>query len=83
MVSRETAFRFGGAVAVALGVLLAVGLAWAGIGWVFLNAWLAAAFSILIGAFFVKVADDERRFRSAYLRAVERGQPPPPGGPPL
>jgi hypothetical protein len=80
---RETTFLFGGGIAIALGVLLAIGLAWAGAGVDFSGAWLAAAFSVVLGAFFVHVSRDERRFRAEYLRAAETGRPPPPGGPPL
>jgi hypothetical protein len=80
---RATTFLLGGAVAVALGVLLAAGLAWAGAGVDLSGAWLAAGFSVVLGAFFVHVARDERRYRTEYLRAAETGRPPPPGGPPL
>lgn len=80
---RATTFALGGWIAVALGGLLAVGLAWAGAGVAFFGAWLSAAFSVLIGAFFLHVAREERRYRAEYLRAVEAGETPPPGGPPL
>jgi len=80
---RETTFRVGGAVTIALGVALAAGLLWAGAGLEYLDAWLAAAFAVVIGAFFLHVAAEERRFRREYRRSVEEGRPPPPGGPPL
>ncbi len=80
---RETTFLLGGGITIALGVLLAAGLAWAGAGAEFFGAWLAVAVSVALGAFFVHVAREERRYRADYLRAVEEGRPPPPGGPPF
>ncbi|HTW55551.1 MAG TPA: hypothetical protein VMG36_03790 [Thermoplasmata archaeon] len=79
---RETTFRIGGGIAVALGVALAAGLAWAGAGLDYFGAWLAAGLSVLFGAFFFHVAADERRYRAEYLRAVAEGRPPP-GEPPV
>jgi hypothetical protein len=80
---RASTFLIGGGIAISLGVLLAAGLVWSGAGTEFLSGWLAAAFSVLLGAFFVHVSREERRFRSEYLRAVEEGRSPPPGGPPV
>ena len=80
---RSTTFLVGGGLAIALGILLAAGLVWADAGATYPDAWLAAAFSVVIGAFFVHVGREERRFRGEYLRAVEEGRPPPPGGPPV
>jgi ethanolamine transporter EutH len=82
-VQRETTFRLGGGILIGLGLVLAGALAWAGAGLTYLDAWLAAAFSAVIGAFFLHVAGDVARFRAEYLRAAEEGRPPPPGGPPL
>lgn len=79
---RETTFRIGGWIAIALGGALAAGLLWAGAGFVYFGAWLAAALSVLFGAFFLHVAADERRYRAEYLRAAAEGRPPP-GDPPL
>lgn len=78
---RETTFRIGGGVAIALGGALAAGLAWAGAGVDYPSAWLAAVLSVVLGAFFLHVAADERRYRAEYLRAVAEGRPPP-GEPP-
>jgi hypothetical protein len=80
---RETAFLLGGGVTIAVGVLLAVGLVWAGAGADFPGGWLAAALAVTLGVFFVHVSREERRFRREYLRSVEEGRPPPPGGPPV
>jgi uncharacterized membrane protein len=80
---RETTFLLGGAIAIGLGILLAGGLLGARGGWPFLDGWLSAAFSVVIGGFFVHVAREERRYRAEYLRALEAGVPPPPGGPPV
>ncbi|HUJ78084.1 MAG TPA: hypothetical protein VLX64_03650 [Thermoplasmata archaeon] len=78
--TRERWFLFGGIVTIGLGIALAVAIGWAGAGWQ--EGWLPVGFAIVIGAFFVHVAREERRFRRGYLRAVEEGRPPPPGGPP-
>lgn len=68
---RETTFRIGGALTVALGVGLAYGLYLAGAGIDFFDAWLAAGISVGFGAFFLYVAHDEARARREYLRSVE------------
>jgi hypothetical protein len=80
-VQRATVFLLGGVIAVALGAALVGGLAGAGVD--FAGAYLSAAFSVVLGLFFVHVAREERRYRAEYLAAVEAGQPPPAGGPPL
>ncbi|HTP53671.1 MAG TPA: hypothetical protein VML94_01740 [Thermoplasmata archaeon] len=80
---RETTFFLGGALAIALGALLIVGLLWAGAGPVYLDAWLSAAVALVLGAFFLHVGREARRFRAEYLRAAEAGVPLPPGGPPV
>jgi len=80
---RETTFWVGGAVTIALGAALAAGLAWAGAGLEFLDAWLAVPFAGVIGAFFLHVAREEGRSRRAFLRETEAGRTVPPGpGPP-
>ena len=81
MVLRETTFMIGGVVTIALGVALAAGLWWAGAGWAYPSAWLAAAISVGFGAFFLHVGRDEGARRREYLRAVEAGQVRPPSGP--
>ncbi|MFY9716868.1 MAG: hypothetical protein WAK40_02905 [Thermoplasmata archaeon] len=80
---RETTFLLGGAIAVGLGTSLAVGLLWADAGAAYLDGWLSAALAVVIGAFFLHVAREARRYRAEYLRAIEAGRTPPPGGPPL
>ncbi len=79
---RETVFYVGGGAVIALGVLLGLGLALSGAGYVVWSAWLAAGIAVGLGAFFVKVGRDARAFRREWLRAAEEGRPPPPGGPP-
>jgi hypothetical protein len=80
---RESGFFLGGIAVIGLGVLLGVGLALSGAGLYAWSAWLAAGISVGLGAFFLKVGQDARRFRREWLKAVEDGKPPPPGGPPL
>lgn len=79
---RETVFYLGGGVVIALGVLLGFGLWATGAGLVYWSAWLSAGIAVGLGAFFVYVGRDARAFRRAWLRALEEGRPPPPGGPP-
>lgn len=79
---RERTFAVGGVIVIALGVLLGTGLAWAGAGIDYWSAWLAAAFSVGLGAFFLYVGRAARSYRQRWLRDVEGGRPPPPGGPP-
>lgn len=76
---RETTFRIGGALTVALGAGLAYGLYSAGAGIDFLDAWLAAGISVGFGAFFLYVAHDEARTRHEYLRSVEPSSEPASG----
>lgn len=68
---RETTFRIGGALTVALGAGLAYGLYSAGAGIDFLDAWLAAGISVGFGAFFLYVAHDEARTRQEFLHSVD------------
>jgi hypothetical protein len=81
-VLRERTFFLGGVVVIALGVLLGVGLWFAGAGFAYWSAWLAAGIAVGLGAFFVQVGREARDFRREWLRAAEEGRPPPPGGPP-
>lgn len=83
VVLRETTFFLGGAVVIALGLALGVGLWLTGAGLLFAGAWLAAGVAVGLGAFFVRVGTDARGFRRQWLRDVEEGRPPAPGGPPL
>jgi hypothetical protein len=66
---RETTFRIGGLVTIALGVAWAYGLFNAGAGLEFADAWLGAGFSVGLGAFFLYVARDEGRRRREFLRS--------------
>ncbi|HTT72600.1 MAG TPA: hypothetical protein VMG99_00400 [Thermoplasmata archaeon] len=86
MVLRETQFLIGGAVVIALGLLLAAGLVWAGAGIEFFGGWLAALLAVGLGAFFVHVARLEAAERRRFLQAAAesdrpaagRDAPPPP-----
>jgi hypothetical protein len=78
--TREMTFVVGGTLVVGLGVALAAGLAWAGAGWFFFQAWVGAAVAVGLGGFFVSVGVAERRERCRLLREFERGAPP--GAPP-
>ena len=80
---RETTFRIGGILTIALGVALAYGLFQANAGVEFVDAWLAAGMAVGFGAFFLYVGRDLHRYRQEYLAAIEAGRPPPPGGPPI
>jgi hypothetical protein len=84
MVLRETTFRVGGILTIALGVLLASGLVWAGAGIEFSDAYLGAALAVGFGAFFMYVGSAETKERRAFLASVEppgsespRAPPPP------
>jgi len=77
---RETTFRIGGVLTIALGVALAYGLFLANAGVEFIDAWLAAGIAVGFGGFFLFVARDEGRTRREYLRAAEEGDESPPGG---
>jgi len=79
---RETTFFLGGAVVIVLGGLLGFGLWYAGAGVVYWSAWLSAGIAVGLGAFFLYVGREARAFRGEWLRALEEGRPPPPGGPP-
>jgi len=79
---RETTFFLGGAVVIVLGGLLGFGLWYAGAGVVYWSAWLSAGIAVGLGAFFLYVGREARAFRREWLRALEEGRPPPPGGPP-
>jgi hypothetical protein len=71
MVLRETTFVVGGALTVALGVALAVGLAWSGAGLFYFEAWLGAGITVGLGAFFVQVGRAEAKDRRENLRKLE------------
>jgi hypothetical protein len=79
---RETTFSVGGVLVIALGVALGAGLALSGAGIVYWSAWLAAGVAVGLGAFFLRVGSEARAFRREWLRALQEGRPPPPGGPP-
>jgi hypothetical protein len=79
---RETTFRIGGVLTIALGVALAYGLFIAGAGIEFADAWLAAGIAVGFGAFFLYVARDEGRTRREFLRSAEEEGKSPPGGRP-
>jgi len=76
---RETTFRIGGILTIALGVALAYGLFQANAGVEFVDAWLAAGMAVGFGAFFLFVAREEGRDRREFLRAAEVGGKSPPG----
>lgn len=75
-VARDTTFLIGGALVIGLGVALAAGLAWSGAGWWYFQAWLGAAVSIGLGAFFMAVGRGERRERRRMLESYAAGVPP-------
>jgi hypothetical protein len=79
---RETTFRLGGALTIALGGALAAALYLAGAGWVFFDAWLGAGLCVGFGVFFLYVAEDEGRTRREQLRTLEAPSPGPPGARP-
>jgi hypothetical protein len=68
---RETTFRIGGVLTIALGVALAWGLFLVGAGIEFADAWLGAGIAVGFGAFFLYVARDEALSRREFLRASE------------
>jgi hypothetical protein len=76
---RETTFRIGGWVTIALGILLAFGLYYAGAGIEYVDAWLASGLAVGFGAFFLYVARDEHRDRLAFLERAEKEASEPPG----
>ncbi|HTT16761.1 MAG TPA: hypothetical protein VMH49_05340 [Thermoplasmata archaeon] len=79
---RSTTFFLGGGVVIALGLALGAGLWWAGAGVAYATAWLAAGIAVGLGSFFVAVGRQARAYRRRWLREVEAGREPPPGGPP-
>lgn len=79
---KETAFVVGGLITLALGVMLLVVLVLAGGTGEPLGSWLAAGAALVLGAFFLVVARDARRYRTEYLAAAEEGRELPPEGPP-
>ncbi len=79
---RETTFRVGGWLLIAVGAGLGVDLGLAGAGLPAAGIWFAAGGSVGFGAFCLFVAHDAARFRTEYHDAVESGRPPPPGAPP-
>jgi hypothetical protein len=83
LVSRESAFLIGGGISIALGVVLGTALWVVKAGLTYPGAWFAAGGAIAFGGFFLYVSRDLRRYREAYVRALEAGESPPPGGPPL
>lgn len=68
---RETTFRVGGVLTIALGVLFGYGLYSAGAGLEYFDAWLAAGICVGFGAFFLYVAHDEARTRQKFLHSVD------------
>ncbi len=77
---RETTFRVGGALTIALGVVFALALYLSGAGWTFFDAWVGCAFCVGFGLFFLYVAHDEGRTRREFLASAESlpDQPPAP-----
>jgi hypothetical protein len=76
---RETTFRLGGALTIALGGTFAVALYLAGAGWAFFDAWLGAGICVGFGVFFLYVAGDEGRTHREELRSLEATGTSPPG----
>jgi len=71
-VLRETTFWVGGALTIGLGGLLAAGLIWAGAGWDFVNAYLAAVLAVGFGVGFMLVGRSEGQERRRVLAEAER-----------
>ena len=80
---RETTFFVGGALVIALGVALGIGLEVSGAGLGYWSAWLSAGIAVGLGAFFLRVGREARTFRRRWLQDVAEGRVPPPGGPPV
>lgn len=76
---RETTFAIGGALTIALGVLLDIGLYFAAAGIEYLDAWLAGGIAVGLGAFFLYIARGEHRERLAFLRNAGAAPPEGPG----
>jgi hypothetical protein len=71
MVLRETTFQIGGVLTIALGVLLAAGLGWAGAGADYASAYLGAGLAVAFGTFFLFVGSAETKERRAFLAATD------------
>ncbi len=71
MVLRETTFVVGGGLTIGLGLALGSALYWAGAGFEFFGAWLAAGLAVGLGAFFVYVGRAEGRERRQELGRLE------------
>jgi hypothetical protein len=69
---RETTFLIGGGLTIAMGLLLAGGLVWAGAGWEFFNAYLAAGLAVGFGVLFFAVGQAEGSARRRELAEAER-----------
>ncbi|MCI4342766.1 MAG: hypothetical protein L3J92_01430 [Thermoplasmata archaeon] len=63
--TREKTFWIGGALTIGLGLAFAVGLVWAGAGVEFSSSYLAVAFALVLGSFFLYVAGAEARERAS------------------
>ncbi len=77
---RETQFLVGGALTIALGVLLVGLLVWAGAGFDYFGGYLGALLAVGFGAFFVYVGRSERQDRAPLLEVPDGPAPPPPPG---
>ncbi len=75
---RETTFRVGGSLTIALGILLAAGLVWSGAGFVFFGGYIAAGLAVGFGVFFFWVGGAEGRERRRALTELEGQQLRPP-----
>jgi len=73
-VQRETQFRLGGALTIALGIAFAAALAISGVGLAYFSAWIGAGLCVGLGVFFVYVARDEARTRAQFLVESERSR---------
>jgi hypothetical protein len=75
MVLRETTFLVGGGLTIGLGIALGVGLAWAGAGLLYFDAWIAAGVAVGFGAFFMYVGRAEGADRRQQLARLESDTP--------
>ncbi len=75
---RETTFLIGGVLTVALGLLLAAGLLWAGAGIDYFGGYIAAGLAVGFGAFFAWVGRAEGRERRRALAEIEEQHVRPP-----
>lgn len=78
---RETTFRIGGVLVIALGVAFATALYLSGAGWSYLGAWFASGGCVGFGLFFLHVARDEARTRREFLASNEPSVARPPAPP--